>query len=430
MDKGAFLTRPTGGDQGVTKDERSGHGIVGLSHSDVAGRPDGAQVMVGAGFAYYGHMTSGGYSIIDVRDPREPTVVGYVPGVGTSWSGHLQLHDQLLLVVDKSRGAAVPSRWHGEAVEPVQGVDYFGGLRIYDVEKPTEPRLIGEMAVRGQGLHRLWYVGGKYAYASALVDGFDGDILMIIDVSEPTKPTEAGRYWLPGMWVEKGEERTWPPGDRVALHHCIVADEIGYCGWRDGGYSLIDVRDVSRPRLLAHCNWHPPFAGGTHTTLPLTARVPSPRPYLVVADEGRDDVLVARQRGESRGDELPTNPEGPGQRRNWIVDVRDKSNPVSVAVFPEPSERDYFAEVGDFGPHNFHENRPGTFQSSELVFGTYQSAGVRAWDLRDPYRPVEVGGFVPNVPHGAHSLDVFVDSEAIIYVTDRASGLDILQYTG
>lgn len=414
----------------MSSEQFSGRRIVSLGRSDVGGRPDGAQVMVGGGYAYFGHMTSGGYSVIDVRDPREPRVVGYVPGVGTSWNGHLQLHEKLLLVVDKYRGVAVPSRWHGQVAGQVQGVDYFGGLRIYDLGTPAEPRLIGEMAVHGYGLHRLWYVGGKYAYASALVEGFDGDILMVIDVSEPTKPAEAGRYWLPGMHVGGDEQRTWPAEDRVALHHCIVAEDIGYCAWRDGGYSLLDLSDPCNPRLIAHRNWHPPFAGGTHTTLPLTARVNAPRPYLVVADEGRDDVLVARQRGETSRERALQNLEAPGQRRNWLVDVREKSNPVSIAVFPEPAEQDYFTEVGDFGPHNFHENRPGTFQSSELLFGTYQSAGVRAWDLRDPYRPIEVAGFVPEVPYGAHSLDVFVDSAAVIYVTDRAGGLDILQYTG
>ncbi len=88
----------------MTNDDRSERSIISLSHSDVAGRPDGAQVMVGAGFAYYGHMTSGGYSILNVRDPREPTVVGYVPGVGTSWNGHLQLHEKLHQIVSRRTG--------------------------------------------------------------------------------------------------------------------------------------------------------------------------------------------------------------------------------------------------------------------------------------------------------------------------------------
>ena len=50
--------------------------IVG--HSDQGGRPDGVQVMVHRGFAYVGHMFSKGFSIIDVRDAKNPRAVNYV----------------------------------------------------------------------------------------------------------------------------------------------------------------------------------------------------------------------------------------------------------------------------------------------------------------------------------------------------------------
>ena len=53
---------------------------------------------------------------------------------------------------------------------------------------------------------------------------------------------------------------------------------------------------------------------------------------------------------------------------------------------------------GQFGPHNLHENRPGSFQSSTTIFATWQSAGVRVFDISDAYRPQEVGYFVPPQP--------------------------------
>ena len=43
-----------------------------IGHSDQGGRPDGVQLMVHRGFAYIGHMFSKGFSVIDVRDPRNP----------------------------------------------------------------------------------------------------------------------------------------------------------------------------------------------------------------------------------------------------------------------------------------------------------------------------------------------------------------------
>jgi len=51
-----------------------------IGHSDQGGRPDGVQLMVHRGFAYIGHMVSQGFSIVDVRDPKNPRPAGYVPG--------------------------------------------------------------------------------------------------------------------------------------------------------------------------------------------------------------------------------------------------------------------------------------------------------------------------------------------------------------
>jgi hypothetical protein len=47
--------------------------IVG--HTDQGRRPDGVQVMVHRGFAYVGHMFSKGFSVIDVRDAKNPRAV-------------------------------------------------------------------------------------------------------------------------------------------------------------------------------------------------------------------------------------------------------------------------------------------------------------------------------------------------------------------
>jgi len=50
----------------------------GRPDGDQGGRPDGVQLMVNNGFAYVGHMFSKGFSVIDVRDPRNPMPVTYV----------------------------------------------------------------------------------------------------------------------------------------------------------------------------------------------------------------------------------------------------------------------------------------------------------------------------------------------------------------
>jgi hypothetical protein len=111
-----------------------------------------------------------------------------------------------------------------------------------------------------------------------------------------------------------------------------------------------------------------------------------------------------------------------------------KRNPISIATFPVPSERDYCGSGGKFGPHNMHENRRGSFQSSEVIFVTYQNAGLRVFSVANPFRPEEIAAFVPSPPPGLAparpiaSADVFVDRRGLVYLTDAACGLQILEF--
>ena len=127
-----------------------------------------------------------------------------------------------------------------------------------------------------------------------------------------------------------------------------------------------------------------------------------------------------------------------GIKRNWIFDIREPGNPVSISTLPIPDEIDYVRKGGQFGPHNIHENRPESFQSSETLFITYQNAGMRVYDIKDPFRPTEIGALVPppparmmdyrpNRPQVVDTTDVFVDENRLIYCTDSNAGLYIME---
>jgi hypothetical protein len=395
-----------------------------IGYSDQGGRPGGTQIMVHRGHAYIGKNE--GVSILDVRDPRKPRQVNFLDGDINSWHIHLQTHDDLLLVIDSVDFYMVkPDErdYYGKSVPGVRsalygerGKDFAAGMRVYDLSDPAAPRRIGYLPVEGCGLHRIWYDGGRYAYASALLDGYTDHILLIIDMADPAHPVEAGRWWLPGMWAAGGEEPTWT--NRVALHHAVVRDGIAYGGWRDGGLTILDVHDPASPRLLAHRNWCPPYGGGTHSCLPL-----HDRGLLVVADEAVLDNCAD------------------GLKYTWVFDIREPTNPVSISTLPTPREQDYPAHPGHFGPHNLHENRDGSFVSSDRIWATYQNAGLRLFDITDPYRPGELGYFVPpppermterrkNRPRATHTADVFVDARGLAYITDYNAGVYITEYTG
>src|SRR5512134_386742 len=122
--------------------------IVG--HSDQGGRPDGVQVMVHRGYAYVGHMFSKGFSVLDVRDARNPKPVNYLAAAPSTWNIHLQTHDDLLLVINaKDMFAAAEfadehAYYRGQVGSTVgtaaatesSARDWTAGLAVYDISQP------------------------------------------------------------------------------------------------------------------------------------------------------------------------------------------------------------------------------------------------------------------------------------------------------
>ena len=149
---------------------------------------------------------------------------------------------------------------------------FAAGIRVFDVSQPAAPREIGFLHTPGFGAHRIWWVGGRYAYASVHFEGFIDHALAVVDISDPAKPRLAGRWWLPGMHRACGETPPASFGKRTALHHMITADNLGFAAWRDGGYTIHDMSDPPNPKLISHRNYAPPFGGGAHTPLPLARR--------------------------------------------------------------------------------------------------------------------------------------------------------------
>ncbi|MCS5714187.1 hypothetical protein NVV95_06430 [Herbiconiux sp. CPCC 205716] len=400
-------------------------GFTHVAHSDQGGRPDAMQLQYYRDHVYVGHLFNSGFSVIDVRDPKNPRPAGFHPAPRNTWNIHLQAADDLLLVIhakDLWKKFDVEADYYGGSVgSRVKGEpqDWSAGVAIYDISDPGNPRQISFLPVDGVGVHRLWYVGGRYAYASVLPQGFTDYIFAVIDLADPARPVFSGRYWLPGMNSGAGEIPDWDESMwRYALHHAIVSGDTAYASWRDGGLTLLDITDRSDPTRISHRNWSPPFGGGTHTALPLPDRG-----LVVVADEATSDEL------------------GDGLKHVWIFDIRVPANPVSISTLPTPAEDDYARKGRHFGPHNLHENRPGSFISDEIVFATYQNAGLRAFDISDPFRPEQIGAFVPAAPETVvdprpggraviQTADVYVREDGLAFTTDYNAGLDIVEFTG
>ncbi len=301
------------------------------------------------------------------------------------------------------------------------------GMGVYDISNVEEPRQIGFLDTSGpcsRGCHCLWWVDGNYAHLSTGAADFqprdqkDDQFYMIVDVSDPTNPVEAGRWWFPG--TREGDDT--PPVARHPqfdsghrLHNANVYPERpdrAWCAYMDSGVVILDISDVSNPSMISHINYAPPFPGFTHTVVPLF---------------DRDLMVVTQEAVRLNGEDYP--------KLIWMMDIRDETNPVIISTFPMADTNDFFQRPGRFGAHNIYENQPGPtcYHSDNLIYGTFFNGGVRVFDTSDPFRPEEVAYFVPELVEGAPSVginDVYVDENGIMYVVDRLKGgLYILELT-
>ncbi|MBI3938252.1 MAG: hypothetical protein HY323_14835 [Betaproteobacteria bacterium] len=372
--------------------------------------PDGRRILYIA--HEYGPAT---FSIFDVTEPGDPRLVWQLPIPHRNVRGNsLALRgDMLLMAYQVSRPGLKPA-----------------GFQVYDVSNPVQPREVSFFDMSGphsQGVHFVSFMDGRYAHITTGAPDFepnhpkDNQFYMIVDLANPTKPQEVGRWWMPGQ--RKGDNASLPPRHPEPFdfayrpHHTLCYPERAdraYIGYIDGGIVILDISDRARPKLVSRLDYHPPFPGFTHTVVPLFERN-----LLVVTDEATGD----------EGIDWP--------KRLWIVDVREETNPVMIASMPTP---DGFEELhragGRIGAHNIHENEPepGSAKLQNTVVATWFSAGLRVYDIADPFRPEEIAAFLPVTPAGQRGCrisDVFVDDRGIVYAADRArGGLYVLEYTG
>ncbi|MBI2755888.1 MAG: hypothetical protein HYX52_04165 [Chloroflexi bacterium] len=373
-----------------------------VGHSDLGANGDGMHVNVVDGFAYVGHMghTTAGTSILDVRDPTKPRLMLQLPRPPGTHTHKVQVVDDVLLVNNER------NLWGKE-----DATTWTAGLTVYDVTRRAEPRQIAFFDTPGTGVHRMTFWEQPYAYVTASDHGYLDQFLRILDLSNPARPHEVGRWWFPGQHAAGGETPTWEPittvqlsqgqsprpgQKRVALHHALPRGDRAYCGYWDAGLVILDIADRAHPSLVSHLDFGAEVSGATHTAFPVPGR-----DLLVVTDEQLVNVQAKR---EVR-----------------LVDIAEERRPRVVGLFPVPS-----GDFGPrFGPHNVHEMRPGSLVDPRTIYLTYCSGGLRVYDIADPSRPVEVAYAVPEAPPGQtaiHLNDLTVTPDGLIYVTDRFGG--------
>jgi len=439
----------------MSKVERPGGALARkvrrLGHLDL---PGAGQVTVSGRHAYVGHIPNKqnlGTSIVDISDPSSPRLVATITlDDPTSHSHKVRVVGDLMIVNHERNPTPVGRRAEqlpamrreltsalGRAptrseiasklsiteadlieVEAAEKQPYRnGGFRLYDVANPAQPKLIHHQLTGGIGVHRF-DMDARYAYISTEMEGFVGNILVIYDIRDPQRPQEVSRWWMPGQHIAGGEKPSWS-GKRHRLHHALrFGDEMWASCWH-GGFRVVDVSDIAKPKTVATYNYHPPFPEPTHTAMPVPELIRGRRIALAIDEE---DQAQSANEEEARRGRLHAGMS--------TYDVSDYGNVKPLALF-EVSEMDSpFARTpgARFGAHQFHERMTGT-----LVHAVWFSAGLRIVDVADPSAPREVGYFIPE-PAGGRAApqtnDVMLDERGLIYIVDRHVGFDVLEFAG
>ena len=288
------------------------------------------------------------------------------------------------------------------------------GIRFYDATDPSKIVKLSEFSTgaTGQGTHRNYYDGGKYAYLDTAPDetfihqpSYFRELVngnMIIDVSDPSNAKEVSMWWVPGS--RKGEEAeynkwTWsklvPPkvvADQTpfaGLHGPVYVPKRledggnrGYGAFGCNGFIILDLSDPKHQKEIGRFEPPAQYSGmgiAFHTI------------YCGILERGFVITNGETTNSDCNQIYLP----------NWVIDIRDEEHPVAVAQLPRPVPppeapyRDFCFKRGRFGTHNPpHLKAPGK-PRQEFTAYSYFIAGLRCYDIGDLSSPQEVAYFVP-----------------------------------
>ena len=409
-------------------------------------------------YLYCGCYFGYGVEILDVTDPSNPTTVQYMPVADPEVHPYMatpkiQICEDLMIV---SMGNCIDFL-HGKApgkYEPIEA-----GIKIYSLKNdPENPEYLsfwstGTGDPHDAGVHRFTYNGGRYIHLTACAKGYMGFIYRIIDIQDVYHPVEAGRWFLPGQFVGNQTAETikknfngWSEGCMYPgfVHFVYAEGDKAYLSCSGQGFKILDISDVSAPKVIGEIATHPPFSkkfGGAacHTFMPLHETS-----YAVGLQEGERFWIASDDMLKHFGKQ--------GYRGIEIFDIEDPSDIEMISVFPYPEVPEnwpwdnfnYCGQIvpGPFGPHNIHEpmtNKPWLEDDPTRVYDCYFHAGVRVYDVSDPYIPKELAYFIPpnpeklnyelemaNPPLGTME-DIVVDERGYIYANAMHDGLYILK---
>jgi hypothetical protein len=439
--------------------------LLGQSYFKVPQRTDWAKALgrpgpeVGSGFntvrvydgiaylaGYNNPQTLFGILIADIRDPKNMKPLSFIPCNPGTRCNYLRVNRQKKILMFNHDNDE-----RNNPTKLAAGQKPKSGVSFYDVSDPAKPKELAFIPFSPGGSGHGLDADDRYVYSCGQFSpDLNREALVIIDYSDPKAIRQIATWHVQGML--KGEQfdamnRKGPDGKQqiIQCHEIVYYNDRLYAAWRDAGMLILDIKDRTKPTLLAAYDYVPPFHGGSlgaaHTSLPVVIR------------QGEHPDLVVHT------DEIFDCPPGFGR----ILDVSDLKSPevvlgdrpaniVMLSTFRFDFVSDKFdRQKGVFECEEGPGARSGTSthlpvidqRSPSLVYINWYDEGLHVMDISNPFAPVFVGHFLsprftppggrPNEPHKVrHTREIFQDPDTgLLYLTDgNGGGLMVLRYTG
>lgn len=389
-----------------------------LGSTTLGNRGVNSPIAVAGRCVYVGdRYDANGIAIVDVANPRKPTVIGKIPPVAGATQRELRADAGLGLLVVMNYALTT-------------GRAGANNLKIYDIRNCAKPALLSTYDMGARSAHEffLWKDPKKPGRALVyLANTIFSPDLEVVDITDPTRPLPYAAYDI-GVDHAQNPATGLTTSDGGYLHSLSVSDDgtRAYLSTWDFGVYVADTSALAQglpAGVIRPLGLPATYGGNVHGAV----KVPG-KPYLVLVEEAYANA-------------------GKGCPFGWLrmADVKDET---AVKIVPgefkiQENDCDKAKALnGTFTAHN-----QTVFPNVALV--PWYGGGLRAVDISNPAAPSEAGAFVPKPTFEPARRDnrlFFPGSEfnqwvgamwsypvvqnGLVYVVDIDLGLYVLRYTG
>ena len=203
--------------------------------------------------------TKGGVYVVDIRNPRQPTEVDFIPAVPGNFHGE---GAHVISVNTKTFTGDLLAANNEKCTETNAG----GGFDLYDVTDPRNPRTLVQGAGDHGGEGRMNGTQPSNTYHSVFMWKDDGKVYLvatdneefhdvdIFDITNPRAPKPVAEYDLLESFPQISQTAEHPRLSQIFQHDMVtkVIDgrDVLLNSYWDGGYVMLDIENPAKAKYI------------------------------------------------------------------------------------------------------------------------------------------------------------------------------------